>query len=334
MAKKEQHNEHELLKFLMLGFGVFSTVFVATGTVLFNLVLSRKGINSEFVAKIVQGNKEKHPLNEYRQSLEKIIDDGAIWFDNVNKEKLKIENRDRNALHAYYINKNPNSNKLIICIHGYNSSPRKMGVYAEKFSQSGYNVLLPSLRGHADSEEDFVTMGWKDRLDVIDWIEYFVSENPKIKIILHGVSMGAATTMMVTGEELPENVVAAVEDCGYTSVWDILGYKIKSATGLPEFPFLYSADSVNKHREKFSFKEASCVEQLKKSVTPTLFIHGEEDDFVPYYMLDEVFDAAVCEKEKLSVPDAPHARSVCAHPDIYWKTILDFINRYAGENNA
>lgn len=75
-------------------------------------------------------------------------------------------------------------------------------------------------------------------------------------------------------------------------------------------------------------RNASSVKQVKKSVTPTLFIHGEADTFVPYEMLDKVYSAAACEKEMLSVPDAPHARSVCAHPELYWKAVTGFINKH------
>ena len=37
-------------------------------------------------------------------------------------------------------------------------------------------------------------------------------------MVLHGVSMGAATVMMTSGDPLPEYVRAFVEDCGYASV--------------------------------------------------------------------------------------------------------------------
>ena len=60
------------------------------------------------------------------------------------------------------------------------------------------------------------------------WDEYsyedqqkIIEENPDAKIILHGISMGGATVMMCAGENLPSNVKGIVDDCGYTSVWDI-----------------------------------------------------------------------------------------------------------------
>jgi len=173
-----------------------------------------------------------------------------------------------------------------------------------------------------------LTMGALESRDVADWAEKILEVDPQAKIILHGVSMGAATVMMTCGEELPDNVKCAIEDCGYTSVWDIFDYLIKNVTKVPKSMLTYSIDIVTKLRSKYDFKDASCVEQLKKSKTPMLFIHGEEDDFVPYRMLDQVYDACPAEKEKLSIPDAIHARSNCYHPEIYWPAVKKFIEKY------
>ncbi|MEG0546989.1 MAG: alpha/beta hydrolase [Oscillospiraceae bacterium] len=321
-------NNKDRLKMLAIVGGIFSTSFVITGELFHKFSLSKTGIQSNFVKKLLANLKEKAPIDDYKKRLDKVILDGANWFHKVNPLKVTAETQDKRILHADVIMSKKLSDVWVICIHGYGSSPQFMGVYADGFHKMGYNVLLPSLRGHADSDEELISMGWNDRLDVLVWINQIAEKHPNSKIILHGVSMGGATAMMVTGEELPKNVKLAIEDCGYTTVWDILAYKIKQSFKLPLFPLLYSADAVNRHKEKFGFKEASAINQVKKSHTPTLFIHGEKDDFVPYSMLDEVYNAAACVKEKLSIPDAPHARSVCAHPRLYWNGVKKFIAEY------
>lgn len=325
MSNKKNHGA---LKYMAIVAGAFATTFYISGEIAYHFVLSRRGLNGPIATAVQDKERKSIQENEYRANLERILHEGTDWFESFPKEKLETENRNGDILHADLIKPEKESNIYVLCIHGYTSAPKFMGIYAKKFRELGYNVVLPSLRGHADSEEEFISMGWKDRLDVVDWINYIVKEHPDCEIVLHGVSMGAATTMMALGEELPSNVKAAIEDCGYTNAWDVIKHKM-SKMKIPDFPFLYSADGINRMRENFSLKEASCTEQLKKCITPLLFIHGEADDFVPYSMLDIVYAAAdKCEKEKLSVPDAPHARSVCAHPDLYWNTIINFLKKY------
>lgn len=321
------NKKSSLIKYLAITAGACATTFVVIGEATYHFVLSRKGLTGPIAKKVVNKDIDKIDADEFRHKLEEIYRNGAKWFDEADKESISIYNRENNMLHANLFKPKKESNIYVFCIHGYSSSPRHMGIYVKEFLEMGYNVITPSLRGHAESEEDFISMGWNDRLDVIDWIEYTVKMHPDCKIIIHGVSMGAATTMMTIGEELPSNVKLAIEDCGYTNVWDIMKHKMAQMK-VPEFPFLYSASDVNRRKAKFGFKEASCTEQLKNCKIPVLFIHGENDDFVPYPMLQIVYDACPTEKDMLSVPDAPHARSVCAHQEMYWPKVKDFIKKY------
>ena len=110
---------------------------------------------------------------------------------------------------------------------------------------------------------------------------------------------GAATVMMTAGEPLPPNVRAIVEDCGYTTAWEEFRYQLKKTYGLPPFPVLYTADALLRRRAGFSLREASAAAQVAHSRTPMLFIHGGKDAFVPFAMLDEVYAAARCPKEKI-----------------------------------
>lgn len=302
-----------------------TATYFAMGNIFYYITLTKQGLNSAISKAIARPNKGG---DEYTDFLNAELDKGKVWFDNITKEKIAIRSSDdKKNIHADFIFAEKETDVCVVAVHGYTSSPRNMGVYAKKYHEMGFDVLMPSLNGHADSEKNVITMGWEDRIDLISWINYLVESNPNIKIIIHGVSMGAATTMMATGEDLPDNVKVAVADCGYTSVWDIFSNKI-SKMKMHDFPMLYSANTVNKAYSGFNFKEASSVEQLKKSKTPTIFLHGEKDKFVPYEMLDKVYDAAACEKEKVTIPNAPHARNACADPELYWNSIISFISKY------
>jgi len=310
-------------KAIVISAATGAAVYAFAANLFYNVNLKRQGLEGKFRKKVYDKVADK-TYNELPA-----FNEGKEWFNAQKKEKFTIVSKRGENLYADILRSKKPTDIWVICIHGYTSSPEHMGMYAKYFNgEFDYNVLMPSLNGHADSENDKVTMGWDDRLNIVDWIEFLVNEYPDCKIVLHGVSMGAATVMMTCGEELPDNVKCAIEDCGYTSVWDIFDYQIKNVTKIPRSMLTHSVEMVTKLRSKYDFKDASCVEQLKKSKTPMLFIHGEEDDFVPYRMLDQVYDACPVEKEKLSIPDAIHARSNCFHPEIYWPAIKKFIDKY------
>lgn len=244
------------------------------------------------------------------------------------QEKISTISPRGERLHAVLIPNENHSNVWVIQLHAHKDTAGKNGPVLRKFYEFGYNLLCPHLNGHGESETTYVSMGWRDRLDVLTWIDYLIREYENPQIILHGISMGGTTVMMTTGEPLPKNVICAIEDCGFTSLWDEFSAVMydRYDSGVPLM--LNALETVTRVRSGFSLKEASSLEQLKKSQTPTLFIHGENDDFVPFWMLYCLYDAAACEKEYLTVPHASHAENHIVNPELYWGAIQQFILKH------
>ena len=239
-----------------------------------------------------------------------------------------ITSSDNLKLHAYEVKNENKTDKWAILVHGYTSEGKLLSSKAKHLYNMGYNVLVPDLRSHGSSEGDYIGMGWDDRLDIIDWINYIVKNNPKSEIALHGTSMGSATVLMVSGEKLPSNVKAIVADCGYTSVYDEFSYQLKQLFNLPAFPIMNFSDVVTHIRAGYCLNDASAINQVKKSTTPILYIHGDKDDFVPYYMMDELYNATNSEKEKLTIEGGEHANSDLVNPKLYWSTVNSFLEKY------
>ena len=239
-----------------------------------------------------------------------------------------ITSSDNLKLHAYEVKNENKTDKWAIVVHGYTSEGKLLSSKAKHLYNMGYNVLVPDLRSHGTSEGNYIGMGWHDRLDIIDWINYIVKNNPKSEIALHGTSMGSATVLMVSGEKLPSNVKAIVADCGYTSVYDEFSYQLKQLFNLPAFPIMNFSDVVTHIRAGYCLNDASSINQVKKSTTPILYIHGDKDDFVPYYMMDELYNATNSEKEKLTIEGGEHANSDLVNPKLYWSTVNSFLEKY------
>ncbi len=248
------------------------------------------------------------------------------WMTDKEKD-VYITSDDNLKLHGYRID-NPETKKWAIILHGYGGNALKMCTEAEQIYNMGYNIIMPDMRGCGESEGSAIGMGWLDRIDILRWLDYIIAIDEKSEILLYGVSMGGAAVMMVTGEELPQNVKCAIEDCGYSSVKEEFDIQIEEFFGLPAFPIITSSDIVCLFRAGYTFEQASSVEQVKKSKTPTLFIHGSEDEFVPFSMLDKVYNAAACPKEKLVVEGAGHVGSSGTDPELYWGTVKNFLDKY------
>lgn len=293
---------------------LFIITGVISGNFLFNLALNPQSSKSIF-------------LNRTIDEDEIILREKNTDWINKNAEEVYIFNK-KIKLCGYEIQNKKESKVWVIGAHGYTETACSMVGVAKQFLNYGYNVLLPDLRAHGKSEGKYIGMGWLDRLDLVKWINYLIEKYGHIKIILYGISMGAATVMMASGENLPSNVRVVIEDCGYTSVWDEFADKLKTIFHIPKFPAMYNANFMTKIRAGFSLKKASCVKQLKKCKIPTLFIHGDKDKFVPFYMLDKLYNTAVCKKEKLVIKNAGHADAQTIEPQKYWSTVRKFIKRY------
>lgn len=251
----------------------------------------------------------------------------AFFKEKVYKDVFTF-NKHSKCLHAIFYEAESPSDVYVISCHGYMGVPSHNSCYAKRFYDMGYNVLLPYLRGHGKSEHNYCTMGWFDRLDIVDWVNFILDRNANAKIILHGVSMGAATVMMATGEDLPDNVICCIEDCGYTSLWDEYSVQMRELYHLPSELVLNIINPVAKMTLGFDLKSASALKQVKKSKTPTLFIHGDKDAFVPFWMNYPLYQNASCEKERLVIPGAHHGASAYLSPDLYWNGVTAFIERY------
>ena len=297
------------------------TAFVTSGEVLYQMFLKGKAVRE---------SKRLHENSWFSQMLVEspVMAQGAVWIKTAARKDHTIIGRRGKWIHAEEYT-GCDSHVWVIACHGYSVNVESIAAMIRVFHEQGWNVLAPHLTGHGISEDKAASMGWHDRLDLCDWIARIVKKDPQAQIVLYGVSMGASTVMMTTGEPMPRQVKCCVADCGYTSVYDEFKTQLRQWLHLPAFPFLYAGDFVTRLHAGYSFRQASAVNQLKRSQTPTLFIHGEEDTFVPFAMQEVCYRACACEeKEKVSFPGAGHVESGLVDPAEYERVVLGFIRRF------
>lgn len=255
------------------------------------------------------------------------------WIDWVNAqpfEELTLTARDGLTLSGYFLPAAEPTDKLVIFTHGYLGHAKQMGLYGQHYyTDLGYNLFMPDARGHGKSEGNYYGFGWPDRLDLMDWTQLLVDKlGPDTQIAYHGLSMGAATVLMASGEELPRQVKAIIADSPYASVYQLFSYQMNRMFYLPAFPLLDSTSLLTKIRAGYSFREANALKAVEKTTVPILYIHGESDTFVPTKLTKELFQHTASDAELLLVPNANHGESFALATEEYKRTMDDFLEQY------
>lgn len=256
----------------------------------------------------------------------------AAWTDSIRADSTALRDTfvvddEGRRMHAWFVASPDSTGNTAVIVHGYTSNSVDMMQIAYMYHHDfGWNVLLPDLIAHGMSEGETIQMGWKDRLAVEQWIgvahEIFTADT----MVVHGISMGAATTMCVSGDETPHYVRGFVEDCGYTSVWDEFSSELDKQFGLPAFPLMHITSMLCNLHNGWSFTEASPLNQVRKCTKPMLFIHGDADTYVPTWMVYPLYEAKAQPKRLWIAPGSAHAVAYQDHREEYTRQVKDFLN--------
>ena len=208
-------------------------------------------------------------------------------------EQISITSHDGLKLSARYYHRNDGA-PVKIEFHGYRSAATRDFCGANELDVlTGCNVLLVDQRSHGLSDGTVISFGIKERHDVVSWVNYIVDRfGDDVKILLSGVSMGAATVLMASNLDLPANVKGIIADCGFTSPAAIIKKVCKEDMHLPPaivYPFVKLAA---KWFGKFDLEEIGAVDAVKDTKIPLFLVHGTDDRYVPCSMAYEIKDAA------------------------------------------
>ena len=255
---------------------------------------------------------------------------GAAWVAAQKPTRVTIQSFDGLTLAGQWIPRE-NARGTLVLLHGYRSSP-VIDLYAglSHYYALGFSLLICDQRAHGASAGHLITMGVRERYDCLDWVAEAVRRfGPDVRILLTGVSMGAATVLMASGLDLPDNVVGIVADCPFSSPEAIVR-KLCREYRLPEAVMLPLIRLGARLFGRFRLDGASSVEAVRRSRVPVLLIHGEDDRFVPCEMSREIA-ANAPDAELLIVPGAGHALSCMVDAPRYSRAVEEFVGRVFGD---
>ena len=311
------------LHIALICIAVVALLILATSLVCFFIIFysPKRKANTE--------GKIKIPNGEIYQVHRDLIESWVISYRTSPHRDVKIKSYDGLTLRGKFYEYAPEA-IIEIMFHGYHgNAERDMSGGIARAAALGHSALVVDHRGAGRSDGNVVTFGVREHRDVLSWIDFVLKEiDPDAKIILTGISMGASTVLIASGQVLPENIVGILADCGYTSAKDIIKKVIKDFKLPPNimYPFVRPGARLF---GRFNLEKISPIEAVKNSKIPTIFFHGDTDAFVPHYMSEENFKACTAPKKLVLIKGAGHGLAFPVDQELYIKEAKEFFDTYS-----
>ncbi len=217
-----------------------------------------------------------------------------------------------------------------ILFNGYRGEPeRDMSGAVERCFALRHNVILACQRACGKSDGKVITFGIRESKDCISWIEHAIKVfGDDVELIIGGVSMGGSTVLMAGANKLPKNVKYILSDCAFSSAKSVIK-KVVKQMHLPASVFYPFIKLGARLFGGFNLEEKPPIEAVENISIPVIFFHGDIDDFVPFYMAQELYRKCKAPKKFLAIKDAGHGLAFPKAKEEY----LNAIREFEKENN-
>ncbi len=276
-----------------------------------------------YFAHIIIHPKQKSHAGVYQREVDyEVIDPVALAT--YAREEINLPSPNGYALHGLFF-PCPGAKKAVVVVHGITCNLWGSVKYMNIFRQLGYHALIYDHRNHGKSGGSNTTFGFYEKEDlkaVITWLENKIGADAWIGV--HGESMGTAISLLTAAEDARIRFVVA--DCGYAGLEEQLAYRLKVEYHLPGFPLLNLAKLFARLLTGMQFKQLNPIDAVAKISVPILFIHGEQDAYIPPECARRMADIPRQAKTSLYIaPQADHAESLWKNPVAYPQAVFEFL---------
>ena len=246
------------------------------------------------------------------------------FYAGLGRNDYTVQGYEGYALHVELLENPAPSTEYVILSHGYTDNRMGSLKYALMYLNLGYNCIIYDLRGHGENEKTFTTYGILEGRDLELLIRDTRDRYPDLtSLILHGESLGAATT--ITCLKYKPEVDQVIADCGFSDIENVLrsGYRNAHA---PVF-LVDVADFGAKLRYGYSLKEMRPIDSLPGNTVPILFLHGADDTFIFPKNSQDMASATAGSSAYYKIPGAGHAESILKQPQMYEEYVKEFLGK-------
>lgn len=244
-------------------------------------------------------------------------------------ENQSYQGFENNHLSAWQKLNNP-ENTTVILLHGVKADKSSLSQRALIYDSLGFNVILLDSRGHGESESMPISFGWNESKDLRLIIENLNNQGYK-NIILHGLSLGAATSFYtLAGREM---AIALISESCYSDIQSAFYHR------MPDFPFksivFYPLFWFCEIKIGESSSELNPAEKAKNINCPVLLMYGDNEKVLPIADSESIFENISSKsKKKIVFENADHIDFLKHNPKKYLKELSLFLKPYAKPRTA
>lgn len=211
----------------------------------------------------------------------------------------------------------------VLLLHPFHGDRRAMLERAKLLLEAGYAVLLIDLQAHGESPGEQITMGFREREDVIAAVDFIRETSPGHRIGVIGWSLGGASALLASPLEIDalvlESVFPSLEEAVHNRVSQRLG-------GMSQFlaPVLLAQ---LEPRLGFDPSDVCPIERISEVGCPVLVASGDRDQHTTLAETERLFAAAREPKQLVIFSGAEHVDLLNDDPKKY-QEIMTFLDHH------
>ncbi|MGD6815659.1 alpha/beta hydrolase [Metabacillus sp. 84] len=298
----------DILKKISIGFGAALSYFFSAGFLFTQLIMYSKPKKEKEVIELETRNGHFNQKD----------------FDCLEKEEIVIPSSFGYSIKGLIAAPHKEKKFVIIC-HGVTMNRYNSVKYMNLFLKLGYNVLLYDHRRHGNSGGKTTSFGYYEKYDLhsaVHWLKEKYGHDATLGI--HGESMGAAAMLLYAGI-LEDGADFYIADCPFEDMEKLLLHRIQAEIRIPGWLFIPIGRLFLKLRDGYSMNEVSPIRVIDRIRKPILFIHGRDDQTIPFTSSQHLFKKKKGPKQLFIQEQTGHAMSYTENPAQYEKTVAEFL---------